>query len=122
MHFHVCIKEHDHAAACLRNIEVAEGQSLLAACERSRQTAIRVGCRGGGCGVCRVRIVSGRYRHKAMSKTHINAQDLAAGVVLACRVFPESDMEIVAEKIIPPHNPFITNGHDNNPPPQGETT
>ncbi|MFD1243765.1 2Fe-2S iron-sulfur cluster-binding protein [Paralysiella testudinis] len=113
MGFHVCIKEHGNAATCLRNIEVAEGQSLLAACERSCQTAIHVGCRGGGCGVCRIQILSGRYRHKAMSKTHINAQDLAAGMVLACRVFPESDMEIVPQQTAVTRNPFMENGHNN---------
>ena len=41
-----------------------------------------------------------------MSKTHISPQDLAEGVVLACRVFPESDMEIVAEQDKPRYNPF----------------
>ncbi len=49
---------------------------------------------GGGCGVCRVRVWSGQFRSKAMSKAHINEEDLRQGVVLACRVFPQSDMEI----------------------------
>ncbi|MDO5638312.1 MAG: 2Fe-2S iron-sulfur cluster-binding protein [Neisseria sp.] len=106
MCYHICVKPHREADACLRNIDVAEGQSLLAASERSRNADIRVGCRGGGCGVCRVRVLSGAYRKKAMSKTHINEQDLADGVVLACRVFPESDMEIVPEQAAKPYHPF----------------
>ncbi|WP_253247062.1 2Fe-2S iron-sulfur cluster-binding protein [Neisseria dumasiana] len=106
MCYTVCIKEQIDSDCCLRNITVEEGQSLLVASERNGQPPIAVGCRGGGCGVCRIRIVSGSYRKKAMSKTHINEQDLAQGVVLACRVFPESDMEVVSEKPCTPYNPF----------------
>lgn len=106
MCYTVCIKEERGADMCTRYISVAEGQSLLAAAEHSKQENIAVGCRGGGCGVCRVRILSGNYRKKVMSKTHISPQDLAEGVVLACRVFPESDMEIVAEHEKPRYNPF----------------
>ncbi|EGZ49893.1 2Fe-2S iron-sulfur cluster-binding protein [Neisseria wadsworthii] len=107
MGYTVCIKDPSGSAACTRSITVYEGQTLLAASEQMGQHAISVGCRGGGCGVCRIRILSGCYRKKAMSKTHINEQDLAEGVVLACRVFPESDMEIVSEPPPPPYNPFI---------------
>jgi ferredoxin len=56
--------------------------------------AIPVGCRGGGCGVCRIRVRSGQFRTGRMSRKHISEADEAAGTVLACRVFPESDLEI----------------------------
>lgn len=106
MGYKVCIKAHSQAAYCLSNIKVEEGQSLLAASECTRLQPIMAGCRGGGCGACRIRILSGRYRQKPMSKTHINEQDLAQGVVLACRIFPESDMEIIAERPVAFYNPF----------------
>ena len=48
--------------------------------------------------MCRVRVWSGQFRSKAMSKAHINEEDLRQGVVLACRVFPQSDMEISPEE------------------------
>jgi ferredoxin len=60
--------------------------------------AIPVGCRGGGCGVCRIRVVAGRYSTKKMSRKHISAEDEAAGIVLACRVFPESDLAIEVDE------------------------
>lgn len=56
--------------------------------------AIPIGCRGGGCGVCRVEVMSGNYRTKRMSSRHISDDDLANGVVLACRIFPESDLTV----------------------------
>jgi hypothetical protein len=47
-----------------------------------------VGCRGGGCGVCRVRVLDGAYTTLRMSRqAHVEA-DEAAGVVLACRIVP----------------------------------
>jgi ferredoxin len=55
---------------------------------------IPVGCRGGGCGVCRVRVITGVYEAKKMSRKHITEEDQAAGIVLACRVFPRSALDI----------------------------
>lgn len=55
---------------------------------------IPVGCRGGGCGVCRIRILSGEYEAKKMSRKHVLEQDQAKGIALACRVYPRSDLGI----------------------------
>lgn len=51
-----------------------------------------VGCRGGGCGICRVRVLEGDYTTKTMSKAQVSDEDLKAGITLACRTFPKSDM------------------------------
>lgn len=56
--------------------------------------AIPVGCRGGGCGICRIRVLDGEYEAKKMSRKHIPEQDQAAGFVLACRIYPRSDLRI----------------------------
>ena len=56
---------------------------------------IPVGCRGGGCGVCRVQVIEGSYEAHKMSCKHITEQDRSGGTVLACRVFPRSDLTIV---------------------------
>ena len=55
---------------------------------------IPVGCRGGGCGICRIRIAKGEYEAKKMSRKHIPEEDRARGVVLACRVNPRTDLLI----------------------------
>ena len=54
--------------------------------------AIPVGCRGGGCGICRIRILSGDYECRKMSRKHIPEEDQARGIVLACRIYPRSDL------------------------------
>ncbi|HVY99074.1 MAG TPA: 2Fe-2S iron-sulfur cluster-binding protein [Dongiaceae bacterium] len=69
-------------------------QKVLLALEGSRQMAVRVGCRQGGCGACRVRVVSGQYRTTKMSVDHVTPEERAQGFVLSCRLFPESDLVI----------------------------
>ncbi len=61
---------------------------------------IPVGCRGGGCGICRIRVVTGVYETKKMSRKHITEDDQASGILLACRVHPRSDLLI--EVLSPP--------------------
>ncbi|MFY0676046.1 MAG: 2Fe-2S iron-sulfur cluster binding domain-containing protein [Neptuniibacter sp.] len=73
--------------------------SLLVGMERFNSDCIDVGCRGGGCGVCKIKVIEGEFTSKRMSKAHISEQDLEEGIVLACRIFPASDMKIEAELI-----------------------
>lgn len=73
------------------------GKNLLTGMESDNQQCIHVGCRGGGCGVCKIRIVSGDYQQKRMSKAHIDENDKQQGFALACRVFPTGDMVIESD-------------------------
>lgn len=56
-----------------------------------------VGCRRGGCGICRVRVLEGDYRRDPMSRTHVSAEDEAAGLVLSCCIYPLSDLSLRLE-------------------------
>ena len=56
--------------------------------------AIPVGCRGGGCGICRIRILSGDYEAKKMSCKHVAEEDQKTGIALACRVYPRSELRV----------------------------
>jgi ferredoxin len=86
-------------------VSAAPGQSLLAAFERrGRATPVQVGCRNGGCGVCRVRVLDGQIRAEKMSLRHVNADERAAGYALACRIYAASDLIIAAA----PRNPCVT--------------
>ncbi len=68
--------------------------SLLKGMERLGRKGIPVGCRGGGCGICKIEIVRGEYGCKRMSREHISVAEEARGVVLACRTAPRSDIEL----------------------------
>lgn len=77
-----------------QSFRCAEGQSVLRAMEAQGKRCIPVGCRGGGCGLCRVRVLSGAYRSGRMSRGHVPAKAAAEGLALACQVFPQTDLTI----------------------------
>jgi ferredoxin len=72
--------------------EVRADERLLHEMVKRQVADIPVGCRGGGCGVCRIRVVEGEYTTKRMSRQHVSEADEADGVALACRVIPTTDL------------------------------
>lgn len=87
-----------------------DGETLLAGMERLRRRGIPVGCRGGGCGVCKVRVIAGSYRALKMSIAHVSDDDRANNVVLACRAIPTGPVSLQVEggmrKSFLKHSPF----------------
>ena len=72
----------------------SDQRSVLEGMEALGKRGIPVGCRGGGCGVCKVEVVAGEYSKRVMSRQHVSEADEAAGCVLACRIKPNSDLEV----------------------------
>lgn len=86
--YRVLIQDSGEQFAC-------DGQeSLLRAMEALGRRGIPVGCRGGGCGVCKVRVTDGAYHTRKMSRACLSTAEEEAGVVLACRVFADSDLSL----------------------------
>jgi len=80
--------------------ECYEQEHLLKGMLRLGRKDIPVGCRNGGCGVCKIRIVSGQYQVGIMSRNHVSEEEQNENIVLACRVFPRSDITLnVLEKM-----------------------
>lgn len=75
-----------------------ESERVLIAMERAGQTGIPVGCRNGGCGICKVRVLTGDYVTGKMSSVHIGDDDVQNRYALACRVYPRSEMAIETAK------------------------
>ena len=74
---------------------LCDGQrNLLDGMQRLARKGIPLGCRGGGCGVCRVQVLSGCYHCQRMSREQISESDERIGIALACRLYPDSDLEI----------------------------
>ena len=71
-----------------------ETQHLLDGMFRMRKKGIPTGCRGGGCGVCKITIRDGVYETKKMSRSRVTEREEQSGTVLACRVFPRSDLQL----------------------------
>lgn len=74
--------------------ECRDQETLLKAMERLQRKGIPVGCRNGGCGVCKVRILQGEAWGKAMSRAQVSEQEEAEGYLLACKSFAVSDVEL----------------------------
>lgn len=103
-------------AVPVSEFEVTAGQRVLHEMISRNIRAVPVGCRGGGCGVCRVRVLDGSYDSLRMSAKHISAADAADHVVLACRIIPTTDLvlelaprvpspdETTSSNTIPPHD------------------
>ena len=70
------------------------GESVLNAMERHNLKPIKVGCRGGGCGICRVKVTQGEYGVGCISRTHVSVEEQAEGYELACRLYPLGDLQI----------------------------
>ncbi|MBI5897869.1 MAG: 2Fe-2S iron-sulfur cluster binding domain-containing protein [Rhodocyclales bacterium] len=67
---------------------VLEGMAALG------RKGIPVGCSGGGCGVCKIEVLSGTYRKRVMSRAHISVEDEESHRVLACRIWATSDLRL----------------------------
>ncbi|MBT3169934.1 MAG: 2Fe-2S iron-sulfur cluster binding domain-containing protein [Rhodospirillaceae bacterium] len=74
------------------NFHCPEDERVLISMEKQGLRLIPIGCRGGGCGTCRVKVTEGSYRTRKMSRAHVSEADEQAGIVLACRLIPESDL------------------------------
>lgn len=88
MHHQVTIEETGEQYTC------GEQENLLIAMSRSGRRGIPLGCRGGGCGVCKVEVTAGEYETRAMSCQHVTEEDRAGHRLLACRVFPRGDVSV----------------------------
>ena len=52
------------------------------------------GCRGGGCGVCKMRLVSGRVDHGRCSAAVLTEDEKESGWFLSCQARPLADLTI----------------------------
>lgn len=69
-----------------------EGESVLAAALRQR-LYLRYGCRHGGCGSCKARLVEGEVEESASSFA-LSSSDRADGLILLCSSMPVEDCTI----------------------------
>ena len=75
-------------------IQAREDETVLRAALRSG-LRYRWGCKRGGCGVCKVRLIVGEVRYeRPIAATVLTAEERAAGVCLSCRAVPVTDLII----------------------------
>lgn len=72
----------------------AEDKSVL---DMALQSGIKIpyACRGGGCGMCKVKVVAGTFELGLCSKAVLPPEERTVHYVLACKTYPRSDLEIL---------------------------
>ena len=54
-----------------------------------------VGCKRGGCGICKVDVLDGDFSYnRPIAETVISAEERTDGTCLSCRAVPDSDVTI----------------------------
>jgi ferredoxin len=67
--------------------------TVLAAVLRSG-ASVTFGCRGGGCGTCKMRLTDGRVEHGRCSVAVLPGEDKAGGWFLSCQARPLADLTV----------------------------
>ena len=69
-------------------IPTADGETVLAALGRAG-LRYRIGCRRGGCGICKLQLVAGEVRYeKPVAESVLSDDEKVAGICLSCRAVP----------------------------------
>jgi ferredoxin len=79
----------------------ATDEKVLIAMEKAGVKEIQVGCRGGGCGTCRVHVDEGEVERLRMAKIHVSDAEADQGFALSCRIRPKSDLTLTPARKIP---------------------
>ena len=75
-------------------IETLPDETITAALIRSGYI-IRVGCKRGGCGICKVHLLEGEVRYeRPVAQSVLSDDDKALGICLSCRAVPLTDLVI----------------------------
>lgn len=81
-----------------RTFDVHADETVLAAAIR-QNVAMPYGCKDGACGSCKCRRVSGQVHMRAHSGHALSAGEEAAGLILACSTFADSDVVLYSEQV-----------------------
>jgi NAD(P)H-flavin reductase/ferredoxin len=77
-------------------LEIQPGESLLAGVLRQGRF-LRYGCKHGGCGTCRARLIGGDCRLSEQTSYALSDADRADDVVLLCSTYPAENGNVVID-------------------------
>ena len=75
-------------------VEAREDENLLVALARAGLT-YRIGCRRGGCGVCKLHLILGEVRYeRPVADSVLTDEERVEGICLSCRAVPITNVVI----------------------------
>ena len=81
-----------------RSFQSQGDETILAAAIRSG-VGLPYGCKDGACGSCKCKKISGEVTHHPYQEKALSEAELAAGMVLACRAVPQSDLVLESRQV-----------------------
>lgn len=69
------------------------GQSLSSAA-RAQAVKLPYACMGGGCGICKIKVLDGSFDRGPCSKSVLPDEERSRNYTLACKTYPGSDLKI----------------------------
>ncbi|WP_037056344.1 2Fe-2S iron-sulfur cluster-binding protein [Pseudonocardia asaccharolytica] len=76
------------------SVDAEDGETVLRALSRAG-LRYRVGCRRGGCGICKVRLVLGEVAYeRPIATTVLSDEERIEGICLSCRAIPITSIAI----------------------------
>ncbi|GAA1703495.1 2Fe-2S iron-sulfur cluster-binding protein [Propioniferax innocua] len=79
-------------------IPAGEDDTIMGALNKHGYTFL-VGCRRGGCGICKVQVLEGEIEHnRPIAESALNTEERGEGVCLGCRAVPQGDVRIALLK------------------------
>ncbi|MFC3885542.1 2Fe-2S iron-sulfur cluster binding domain-containing protein [Bacillus songklensis] len=73
-----------------------DSESLLDAANK-RGIKIPYACKGGGCGMCKIKVEEGDFERGPSSKEVLPDAERTMNYTLACKTYPKSDMKILID-------------------------
>ena len=75
-------------------VNAAEAETVLKALSRAG-LQYRIGCKRGGCGICKVQLVLGEVRYeRAIAESVLSDDERVEGICLSCRAVPITNIAI----------------------------
>jgi ferredoxin len=91
-----------------QEIAIRPGETILETLYRAGY-AYRIGCKRGGCAICKVDLVEGEVTYpKIVADTVLSEQERAEGTCLTCRAVPTGSVTIrLREEALRTVNPYL---------------
>lgn len=75
-------------------VSAADDETLLRALARAG-LRYRVGCKRGGCGICKLQLLAGEIRYeRPIADSVLSDEERVAGICLSCRAVPLTNVEV----------------------------
>ena len=90
------------------SVAVAAGQTILEGLYAAGY-AYRIGCRRGGCGICKIDLLDGQVEYqRTVAETVLDTAARQDGICLSCRAVPQGDVTIaLRDDELRRTNPFL---------------